>query len=103
MKVIKEHVDSSNFFLLEGSNAVMASGPNSVGVVKDSGVFINGPTSFSSTVESIKFGGMFRFNPVAASGLASTAVTPIPTFVIESPVKGVANMKSVAGIFKSLI
>lgn len=103
MRIVKEKVDSSNFFLLEGSNSIMASGPMAVGVSKDHGVFVNGPTSFSSSIDSIKFGGMFRFNPVAASGLASTAITPIPTFVIESPIKGVSSITAVSSIFKSLV
>lgn len=103
MKVVKEKVNSSNFLLLEGNNSIIASGPMAVGVNKEHGVFINGPTSFSSTMDSVKFGGMFRFNPAAASGLPSTAVTPIPTFVIESPIGGVSTISSVSSIFKSLI
>lgn len=103
MKVIKENVNSSNFLLLEGTNSVIASGPNAVGVNKDQGVFINGATSFTSTMDSVKFAGMFRFNPLSASGLPSTAITPIPTFVIESPIKGVSTISSVASILKSLV
>ena len=53
MKVIKERVDSSNFLMLEGSNTVIAAGPNAVGINKDAGVFINGPVSFSSPVDNI--------------------------------------------------
>lgn len=103
MKVVKENVNSSNFLLLEGNNSVIASGPNAVGVNREHGVFINGPTSFTSTIDSIKFAGMFRFNPIAASGLPSTMVTPIPTFIIEPPIKGVQSMSAVAGILKSLV
>lgn len=102
-RVIKPSPDSSNFLVLEGGNSILASGPNAVGVTKNHGVFINGPTSFSSSMDNIKFGGMFRFNPLAASGLPSTMVTPIPTFIIDPPVKGVSTMAAVAGIFASLV
>lgn len=103
MKVIKEKPNSSNFFLLEGPNAVMSSGPNSVGVNREGGVFFNGPASFSSPIDSIKFGGVFRFNPVTASGLPSTMITPIPTFIIEPPVKGISNMSAMASMLSSVL
>ena len=77
MKVIKEKVDSSSFLMLEGSNSVLAAGPNAVGVNRDAGVFINGPVSFSSPIDNIKFSGLFKFNPITVSGLPSTMVTPI--------------------------
>lgn len=103
MKIIKENPESSNFVMMEGSNTVLAAGPHSVGANKNSGVFINGPVSFTSTMESIKFSGVFRFNPVAATGLPSTIVTPIPTFIMEPPIKGVANMTAVASILMSMV
>lgn len=103
MRVIKENPDSSNFLLLEGENSVIASGPNAIGITKRDGVFINGPVSFTSNIEHIKFAGMFRFNPVAATGLPSTMITPIPTFVIEPPIKGISTVGAAAGILKSLI
>lgn len=102
MKVIKEDNDSSNFLLLEQGKSIIASGPNSVSVTRDNGVFINGPVSFTSTVDSVKFAGTFRINPLAASGLPSTIVTPIPMFTIEPPIR-VGAMGSVAKIAASLI
>lgn len=103
MKIIKDKPSDSNFFMLEGENSIIASGPNAVGVTKTGGVFVNGPTSFSSPVDSIKFGGMFKFNPVTASGLPSTMITPIPTFVIDLPIKGVSNMASMASMLASVL
>lgn len=103
MKVIKERVDSSNFLMLEGTNTVIAAGPNAVGINKDAGVFINGPVSFSSPVDNIKFSGLFKFNPIATSGLPSTLITPIPTFKMEVPIKGIAQMGSIASLLSSLI
>lgn len=103
MKVYKDKPNDSNFFMLEGENSIMASGPNAVGVTRSGGVFINGPTSFSSPVDSIKFGGILRFNPITASGLPSTMITPIPTFIIDLPIKGVSNMSAMASMLASVL
>lgn len=103
MKIIKEKSSSSNFLMLEGQNSILASGPNAVAVNRESGVYINGPVSFSSSVDSIRFSGIFKFNPVTASGLPSTIITPIPTFTIETPIKGISNMSSIASMLSSLI
>lgn len=103
MKIIKDTIDSPTFVYLEGPNVMLASGPNSVTANKDNGIFINGAVSFTSNIENIKFGGMFRFNPVAASGMPSTGISPIPTFIIESPVSGIRNITSVAGMLSSLL
>lgn len=103
MRVIKETPDASNFVLLENNTAILASGPNSVSATNTAGVFINGPVSFSSTIDSMKFAGTFRMNPLAASGLPSTMVTPIPMFLIDPPIKGIANMTATASILASLI
>lgn len=103
MKIIKEKVDSSNFLMLNGGTSMLASGPNAVAVTRSEGVFINGPVSFSSPVDSIKFSGLFRFNPIAASGIASTMVTPIPTFKMEVPIKGITQMGAVASMLSSLV
>lgn len=103
MKVIKDNPSDSNFVMLEGENSVLASGPNAVGVNKSGGVFLNGPVSFSSPVDSIRFGGVFRFNPVTASGIPSTMITPIPTFVIDMPIKGISNMAATAAMLSSMV
>ena len=103
MKVIKDTIDSSTFVYVNVPNAMLASGPNSITANKDNGVFINGAVSFTSNIENIKFGGMFRFNPVAASGVPSTGITPIPTFTIEPPINGIRHMNSVALMLSSLL
>ena len=102
MKVYKENINSSNFLLFEGSNSILASGPNAVSINRENGVFVNGPVSFSSTIDSVKFAGTFRINPIAASGLPSTMVTPIPMFIIEPPIAGISNITAAASILAGL-
>ena len=103
MKIIKDKIDSPTFLYIEGPNAMLASGPNSITTNKDNGLFLNGAVSFTSNVDNLKFAGMFRFNPVAVSGLPSTIMTPIPTFTIETPISGIRNMSAVASMLSSLI
>lgn len=103
MRIIKDTIGSPTFLYVNGPDAMLASGPNSVTANKDNGIFINGAVSFTSNIENIKFGGMFRFNPVAASGVPSTGITPIPTFTIETPIAGIRNMSSVATMLSSLL
>ena len=101
-KVYKENINSSNFLLFEGSNSILASGPNAIGINRENGVFVNGPVSFSSSVDNVKFAGTFRINPIAASGLPSTMVTPIPMFIIEPPIAGIRNMTAAASVLAGL-
>lgn len=103
MKILKETANSSSFVMVEADNSIIASGPHSVATNRDGGVFINGPLSISSSVDNVKFAGMFRINPLTASGLPSTMMTPIPTFVIEPPIKGITSMTAVASLFASLV
>ena len=77
MRIIKDQPNSSTLMMVKGPYAIMASGPNSIATARDDGVFINGPLSISSAVDNVKFGGMFRINPLTASGLPSTMITPI--------------------------
>lgn len=103
MKIIKESSNSSAFFMLDGPDVIMASGPNSISVTRDAGNFINGPLSISSGLDSIKIGGIFRLNPLMATGLPSTMITPIPTLLIDIPLKGLASFSGVAALVGSLI
>lgn len=95
MKVIKTRPESSDMLIAGEGYTQITSKANSVSVTGDAGTFINGPVSFGSQIDSIKVGGIFKFNPILASCLPSTLVTPIPTLVMDMPVR---NLKSAAGI-----
>lgn len=102
MKIVKEKAADSNFLLLHEGQAMIAAGPNSISTTREDGNFINGPLSISSTIDSIRVGGMFKFNPALMTGIPSTIITPIPVLTLDMPVKNVGVFGSIAAIAASL-
>lgn len=101
--LVKDSPDSSSFLQTGEGFSQIASGPNSVTSTREDGNFINGPLSISSPIDSIKVGGIFRFNPMLSSCIPSTIVTPMPTLVIDLPIKNIASMIKVAALAKTLM
>lgn len=101
--IIKESPNSSSFVQVGDNYAQQASGPYSVTTVNGAGVFIQGPVSFSSPIENIKFNGIFRFNPILATGIASTMITPVPVLNLDLPLKNISTMAGIAAIAASLV
>lgn len=101
--IIKDKPESSSFLQVGEGYSQIASGPNSITTTNDAGNFIQGPTSFSSSIENIKFAGIFRFNPMLSTGIPSTMVTPLPVLTLDLPIQNVATMSKIAAISLSLI
>lgn len=101
--ILKDRPESSSFVQVTEGLAQIASGPNSFSTTNDAGNFINGPTSFSSSIENIKFAGIFRFNPMLSTGIPSTAITPMPVLNVDLPISNIASMSKIAAISLSLI
>lgn len=101
--IIKNRPESSSFVNIDEGLSQIASGPNSISSTNDAGNFINGPTSFSSAIEHVKFAGIFRFNPMLSTGIPSTMITPMPVLTIDLPISNIASMGKVAAIAMSLI
>lgn len=98
MKVIKTKPESSSMLVAGEEYSQIASGPNSFTSTRDKGNFINGPLSISSNIDNIRVGGIYKFNPVLASGLPSTMITPIPTLVLDMPVKNLSSMAAISAV-----
>lgn len=49
------------------------------------GNFIVGPTTFTAHPESVRIGGVFRFNGLLTSTVPSTIVTPVSTLILDIP------------------
>lgn len=101
--IIKDKPDSSSFMQVGEGYVQQASGPYSVTTVNGAGTFIQGPVSFSSPIENIKVNGIFRFNPMLSTGIASTMITPMPVLTIDLPLKNISTMAGIAAIAASLI
>ena len=101
--IIKDTAGSSSFVQVTEGSSQIASGPVSVSVTNDRGVFINGPVSISSPIDRIKVGGgIFRFNSMLSTGIASTMVTPMPVLKVDLPVSNISTMVAIAAIAKSI-
>lgn len=81
----------------------VSAGSMSVSVHKDYGTFVNGPFSVSASPTSMTFGGFYKFNPVALSGMPSTIITPVPTFEVTVPTKNIATQQVLNSIVVSTI
>lgn len=103
MKVIKETADSSCMVVAANTYTQITAGPNSITTTKESGNYINGPLSISSSIENIKVSGMFKFNPQLNTGLASTLITPIPVLVFDLPVKNLATSSAISSIILGVL
>lgn len=101
--IIKDKPESSSFLQTGQDYAQIAAGPYSVTSVNGAGTFINGPLSISSPIENIKVSGIYRFNPILATGIASTMITPVPVLTLDLPLKNISTMASIAAIAASLV
>lgn len=103
MKVIKATAESSCMLIAADTYSQITAGANSISTTKESGNFINGPLSISSNIDSIRVGGMYKFNPQLATGLASTLITPIPTLVFDIPIKNLASQAAISTLIMGLL
>mgnify|MGYP003605881823 CR=1 FL=1 len=96
--IIKNAIDGNSVVNLTEDIAIISSGATSVSTHLKYGVFVNGPLSVSSPPTSVTFGGFYKFNPVAASGMPSTLITPVPTFEVTVPTKNIAIQQSINAV-----
>jgi hypothetical protein len=98
---LKSQLDSDSFIEYTSNSIVIAAGQNSIATDVDSGNFFTGPVSFTAPFTSIRFGTMFKFNPLLQFGLPSSMITPISTFNIEPPIKETAAYIALTGLIMS--
>ena len=101
--IIKDKPESSSFAQIGEGYSQIASGPNSITTTNDAGNFIHGPTSFSSSIENIKVGGIFRFNPMLSTGIPSSMVTPMPVLMIDLTIGNIGTMSKIASVALSIL
>lgn len=87
--LIKNSIDGNTVIDLSQDMGILSSGPVSISAHQKYGVFINGPLSISADPTNVTFGGFYKFNPTAVSGMPSTLITPVPTFEVTVPVKNI--------------
>ena len=102
MSQLKESIGNSTIIEYTEGRASIISGPNSVSSTEMDGNFINGTLSISSKPNSIRIGGIYTFHPLTLTGIPSTSVTPIPTFKLNVPTKGLKTSTSIVKALRSL-
>jgi hypothetical protein len=103
MGQIKESIDSSSFLEYREGRSSLVSGANSISATDSGGVFVNGAFSISAKPTNIRMGAMYTFHPLTLTGIPSNAITPIPTFRLNMPVKGLSTAKSIVSGLKRII
>ena len=103
MKIIKASAASSSMIIAKEDYTQITSGPNSVTAQKESGIYINGAVSFTSQVDNIKIGGIYKLNPILSSCVPSTMITPVPTLVLDLPVKNITSVSGIANMLRSIL
>lgn len=103
MKVLKTTPDSSSMVIAGEGYSQIASGPNSITAQRESGIYINGAVSFTSQVDNIKIGGIYKLNPILSSCVPSTMITPVPTLVMDLPVKNIVSVSGIANMLRSIL
>lgn len=101
--IVRNSIDSNAVLDLHDNSSALVAGAMSITCDTAGGTFVNGPISFGSGIGAMRFGGVFKFNPLAASCIPSTLVTPISTFVIDVPYKQVAGLAKCAGLVLSTL
>ena len=101
--LIKNQIDGNSVIDLSQDMAILSNGPTSVTVNSKYGTFVNGPLSVSAPPTSVTFGGFYKFNPIAASGMPSTLITPVPTFEVTVPTKNIAIQTAINSAVLSAI
>ena len=99
----RNSIGSSAFAEYSDTTVNIASGAMSFTVDKTDGNFIQGPVSFSSPFTRIRFHGIYKLNPLQTLGFPSTMVTPIPTFIINPPIKEVAALTALSSLILSTV
>lgn len=101
--LLKHSNASSSFLQLDEGSSQIASGPNSITTTRDAGNFINGPVSFTAPHTSLRFGAVFKLNPLLSTCIPSTLATPMPTFILDIPIKNVTSLTLISGIIASVL
>ena len=96
MSILKNSIDSTAFIDYADESVTIASGAMSITTQTKVGNFINGPLQVQSPPTMVRFGGIYKFNPMTLTALPSTIITPISTFIVDIPLKSGAHMSGIS-------
>lgn len=96
--ILKNKIDSDSSLVLEIDDATISAGPNSFTSTRADGNFVNGPLSISSDFTKMRFGAIYKFNPLLANTIPSNVITPIPVLEVRTPVREAAGLLAISGM-----
>jgi hypothetical protein len=102
-KTIKSH-PSAKAGVVVSESTVRATAQEDNGLMIDErGTTITGPISLASSPNQIRIGGLFTFQNSIMGMLPSTIATPSPMYMIDPPIKQVANLVKQTAIMGAMI
>jgi len=83
----ESYVDGTTAYMsvAEDEIRLVADFGNAMLINKQAGISIMGKVNIGTSIQDVRIGGAWRFNPMLQFQIPSTAVTPIPTLVYDVP------------------
>lgn len=82
--------------------AWMQGGDNVIYTSASTGNIIKGKTAFTSRPDQIRWGGLWKINPLTLATVPSTIMTPIPMFTLDLSAGGIGLGKNMADTLKGI-
>lgn len=83
--ILKEKINSRSYIEYGDEVVKFGAGIQNITIDSKAGTIFNTPVSFTSSPLAMRFGGVYKFNPLALTTMPSTMITPIPTFEVDVP------------------
>jgi hypothetical protein len=99
-------IDDSSAYVSASEDEVrlVANTGNNIIINSQSGITMGGKINLGASVQDVRIGGAWRFNPMMQFQIPSTAVTPIPTLIWAPPGQGLLQgMKKYLSQIKAIV
>ena len=83
--ILKDKINSRSFIEYGDEQIRLGAGIQNITIDSKAGTIFNTPVSFTSNPLAMRFGGVYKLNPLALTTMPSTMITPIPTFEVDVP------------------
>lgn len=102
-RTYKSDSDSTAGVVVSKNSVRMNGNKDNYVMADERGVTISGPMSFVSGTEQLRFGGLWTMNQQLLLSLPSTLATPVPTMMINPPVRQFKNLMEDAVVMIGLV
>lgn len=102
-KTLKSHPTSTSGVVVGDSTVRATVNENNGILVDERGTTIAGSISLATSPNHIRVGGLFTFQGAIQGMLPSTLATPTPMYMVDPPIKQVANLVKQAALIAAMI